>query len=234
MCNRKGYLLQNCLFICDFECDFTYTLCGWDGLVSDGALWRDAVQNGLEVPVDRYLLADAGFPSSDALLVPYCGVHYHLKEWCQGRIGCIVGIVSCFTNPSRPRNDHELFNLRHTALHNIMKHIFGVIKCQWHILNLPPKYSMDVQACIPAALCALHNFINHFDAEVFNQLDFDWEWVHFDKRDDYPLVGSDQKEPAVQMGHETECANQRHEAIAQAMWADYVAECLRQGIPLPM
>lgn len=93
---------------------------------------------------------------------------------------------------------------------------------------------MDVQARIPAALCALHNFINHFDAEVFNQLDFDWEWVHFDKRDDYPLVGSDQKEPAVQMGHETECANQRHEAIAQAMWADYVAECLRQGIPLPM
>ena len=208
-------------------------LCGWDGSVADGALWRDAVQNGLEVPVDRYLLADARFPSSDALLVPYRSVCYHLKKWCQGRIGCIASIVSCFTNPSRPRNDHELFNLRHAALRNIIKHIFGVIKRQWHILNLPPEYSMDVQARIPAALCALHNFINHFDAEVFNHPDFDWEWMHFDERDDYPLAGSDQEEPAVEMGHETERANQRHEAIAQAMWADYVAECLHRGIPLP-
>ncbi|KIM61760.1 hypothetical protein SCLCIDRAFT_121230, partial [Scleroderma citrinum Foug A] len=98
----------------------------------------------------------------------------------------------------------------HTALCNIIEHIFGVIKCQWCILNLPLEYTMDVQACIPTAMCALHNIINHFDAKI----------------DDYPLAGSDQEEPAMQMGHETEHANQHCEAITQAMWADYVVECL--------
>ena len=78
MCNRKGYLSQNCLFACDFEFFFIYSLCGWDGSVVDSTLWRDAISNDIQVPSNRYLLSDAGFPSCDALLVPYQGVHYHL------------------------------------------------------------------------------------------------------------------------------------------------------------
>jgi len=38
-----------------------------------------------DVTPDRYLLEDAGFASCDALLVPYRGVRYHLREWRQGR-----------------------------------------------------------------------------------------------------------------------------------------------------
>lgn len=87
MRNRKGYLSQNCLFACNFDFDFIYALCGWDGSVSDSALWKDVVQNGLQVPVDRYLLGDAGFPSCNSLLVPYRGVRYHLREWREGRTG---------------------------------------------------------------------------------------------------------------------------------------------------
>ncbi|KAF8838472.1 hypothetical protein BDN67DRAFT_880867, partial [Paxillus ammoniavirescens] len=51
------------------------------GSIADAALWTDARVNDLCMPEGQYLLADAGFGTCDALLIPYCGVHYHLKEW---------------------------------------------------------------------------------------------------------------------------------------------------------
>jgi hypothetical protein len=36
------------------------------------------------IPEGHYYLADAGYPNSDLLLVPYRGVRYHLKEWATG------------------------------------------------------------------------------------------------------------------------------------------------------
>ena len=66
---------------------FVYALCGWDGSVADAALWWDAVTNDIQVPPNRYLLGDAGFPSCDVLLVPYRGVRYHLREWREGAHG---------------------------------------------------------------------------------------------------------------------------------------------------
>ena len=89
MRNRKGYLSQNCLFACDFEFNFIYSLCGWDGSVADATMWRDAVSNDIEMPADWYFLGDSGFPSCDALLVPYRGVCYHLREWREGQIGYV-------------------------------------------------------------------------------------------------------------------------------------------------
>lgn len=92
---------------------------------------------------------------------------------------------------------------------------------------------MEIQARVPAALCALHNFINRFDVEAFNDPDFDWAAMRFDERDDIPITGSDHEENIVQVGDETELANERRDALARSMWADYVAECGRRGIPLP-
>jgi hypothetical protein len=86
MQNQKGYLSQNCLFICDFDFSFIYSLCRWDGSVADASLWNDAHQNDLQIPEGWYLLADAGFGSCDVLLVPYRGVRYHLKKWCQADV----------------------------------------------------------------------------------------------------------------------------------------------------
>ena len=45
----------------------------------------------------------------------------------------------------------------------MIERIFGILKCRFRILVSPPEYSMGVQAQIPAALCALHNFIRHSD-----------------------------------------------------------------------
>ena len=83
------------------------------------------------------------------------------------------------SNHTRPRNERELFNLRHSSLCNIIERIFGVLKRQWRILDSPPEYDMHIQARVPAALCAVHNFIRHFDVDAFNDLEVDWDYMRF-------------------------------------------------------
>jgi hypothetical protein len=60
----------------------------------------------------------------------------------------------------RPCNPQELFNLRHAQARNVIERIFGVLKRRFRILLLGPEYQYSVQAQIPAALCAIHNFIH--------------------------------------------------------------------------
>jgi hypothetical protein len=79
--NRKGFVSQNCLFACDWDLKFIYTETGWEGSVTDARLWEEAHSDGLDIPDQKYLLGDAGFPSCKELLVPYRGVRYHLAEW---------------------------------------------------------------------------------------------------------------------------------------------------------
>ena len=40
-----------------------------------------------------------------------------------------------------------------------------MLKCRFQILHLAPEYSMDIQACIPAALAAIHNFIHGHEVD---------------------------------------------------------------------
>ena len=63
----------------------------------------------------------------------------------------------------RPVNKEELFNLRHAQARNVIERIFGVLKRRFRILVIPPEYSVKVQAQIPSALCAIHNFIKFHD-----------------------------------------------------------------------
>ena len=49
--------------------------------VWDCKSWHDALQKGLIIPEGKYLLADAGFPTSQKCLTLYHGVQYHLAEW---------------------------------------------------------------------------------------------------------------------------------------------------------
>src|ERR1700734_2352747 len=65
----------------------------------------------------------------------------------------------------RPVNKEELFNLRHAQARNVIERIFGVLKRRFRILVIPPEYSVKVQAQIPSALCAIHNFIRIHDHE---------------------------------------------------------------------
>ena len=72
-----------------------------------------------------------------------------------------------------PRDKKELFNLRHAVLWNIIEQIFGVVKQKWQILQLPPEYKMEIQVRILAALCAIHNFIQDLDPEMFFKPEFE-------------------------------------------------------------
>ena len=79
--NHKGQLPQNCLAACSFDLRFTYFLSSWEGSAHDSTVFHDACRVDFYIPNGRYYLADAGFASSDALLVPYRNVQYHLSEW---------------------------------------------------------------------------------------------------------------------------------------------------------
>jgi hypothetical protein len=64
---------------------FLYILAGWEGSAGDGRIFLDARQSDFSIPEGKYYLADGGFASCDALLVPYRNIRYHLKEFLRGR-----------------------------------------------------------------------------------------------------------------------------------------------------
>lgn len=82
--SRKGRISQNILAGSDFDMKICYMMTGWEGSTADGRLWEEARQRDLAIPPGKYWLGDAGFPLCDALLVPYRGKRYHLKEWARG------------------------------------------------------------------------------------------------------------------------------------------------------
>ena len=48
----------------------------------------------------------------------------------------------------------------------MIEHIFGVLKWTFCILPLPTEYDMEIQARLPAALSAIHNFTRDHDSEI--------------------------------------------------------------------
>jgi hypothetical protein len=81
--DRKGMITQNCLAVCDFDMKFLYIFPGWDGSSSDSAMFYDARITDFTVPRNRYYLADAGFPTTTSLIIPFRNVRYHLAEWAR-------------------------------------------------------------------------------------------------------------------------------------------------------
>ena len=100
---------------------------------------------------------------------------------------------------------------------NIVERIFGVLKCRFCILLLLPEYNLMVQACIPSALCAIHNFIRHHDP---GEGDLPQIPLLMDSQNDFlpyapPGITNDAAETAG--------AWTMRDNIAQAMWDDYQA-----------
>ena len=71
---------------CLFCLRFCYILAGWEGSAADSWIFEDARRTDFVIEPGTYYLADAGLPLCDVLLVPYCGVRYHLKEWEQANL----------------------------------------------------------------------------------------------------------------------------------------------------
>lgn len=79
--DRKGALTTNCLAACTFDLQFTYIFSGWEGSAADSTMFHDARITDFRVPPGKYYLADAGFPTCLALIIPFRGPRYHLQEW---------------------------------------------------------------------------------------------------------------------------------------------------------
>jgi hypothetical protein len=93
--NRKGEVSQNVLAVCSFDMKIIYMLSGWDsweGSASDSRVFEDAQASDFRIPPDRYYLGDAGYANSDAVMVPYRGVRYHLKEWGSAKNRYVIAI----------------------------------------------------------------------------------------------------------------------------------------------
>lgn len=82
----KGRISTNLLAACQFNLLFCYLLSGWEGSAADGRVFDEARRTDFAILAGSYYLGDAGFPNCDALLVPYRGVRYHLKEWEQAKL----------------------------------------------------------------------------------------------------------------------------------------------------
>ena len=218
--NRKGFVSQNCLFACNFAFYFVYALTGWEGSAMDARVWDDARENGgFIIPDGYYYLADAGYPLCRWLLTPYRGVRYHLAEWGRAHVRFVIYPYTAtnymLTTYLRPQNKEELFNLRHASAQNVIERIFGVLKHRFRILYMAPEYSMDIQARIPAALAAIHNFIRIHDPETNPIPDEDHNTGHAND--------ADHRASSLEAERQDDISDVRRDEIAQAMWDDYLA-----------
>jgi len=222
--NRKGFISQNCLFACSFSLLFVYSYTGWEGSATDARVYETACLTDLLIPAGKYFLADAGYPACQELLIPYRGVRYHLAEWGHANIRYElfpVLILLIHILVKRPSNKEELFNLRHASARNVIERIFGVIKRCFRILLIAPEYGLDIQAQIPTALCAIHNFIRIHDNE---EGDLPGENHNYDASNEDPPIAT------VTGAGEEEGVDVRRDHIAQAMWDDYQLVCMERGI----
>jgi hypothetical protein len=146
-------------------------------------------------------------------------------ELCQASVSCSSFLfLKNFTDvlPS-PHNPKELFNLHHSSACNVIERIFGILKRQFQILWLPPEYNMSIQARIPPALAALHNFIQLYDPEEIQMYDDNDDDNHNDAdellgfRPDF--VG--ELELGLVTPHEVAQANKRRDKIVDEMWEQY-------------
>ena len=122
-------------------------------------------------------------------------------------------------NQTRPKDKYELFNLRHAQARNVIERIFGVLKQRFRILLLAPRYNVEIQSRIPAALVALHNFIKCHDPQDKTQVDSDPDHVAvgFYAGDDSLPHGTG----GVEDEENDSEASRRRNQIAGDMWKQY-------------
>ena len=152
--------------------------------------------------VGKYYLGDVGYGVRKGIISPYRDVCYHLKEFSD--------------NP--PRNDKELFNLRHSSLRTSIEHCFGVLKKRFCVLDAKPFWSFPTQMDVILACCIIHNHIlgvDPLDSIMSNGLHGS------------PLANDSTSRRVQQSQREVQEENrewvQKQDDIFRKMWEDYNA-----------
>jgi hypothetical protein len=99
----------------------------------------------------------------------------------------------------------------------VIERTFGVLKKCFKILLLPHAYGIDIQTQIPAALCALHNFIREHksnnDDQTLNQ-----DGMAGIESNDNTIF---EQAAGLDIIDKDDIMAMRQDAIAQSMWDDY-------------
>jgi len=112
-------------------------------------------------------------------------------------------------------------------LHNVIEHIFHVLKNHFCILWLPPEYNSDIQAHIPLVLCLVHNVICIHDPDKL----VNYHDVKVDEWSGNYDSGILTNGPPTEAAHI--CTHDVCDEISQLMWDDYLAERQCRGAPVP-
>jgi hypothetical protein len=102
------------MLACDFDLNFTFISCGWEGSASDVGVLQLALTKGFRVLDGKYYLLDGGYANTP-FIAPYQGVSYHLSEYRRHGSRTIYA-------------DYELFNHSHALLRNHIEKPIGVLK----------------------------------------------------------------------------------------------------------
>jgi len=197
--NRKGYLSQNVLAVCDFNMMFIYILAGWEGTANDARVLSDAINRGFHAPPGKYYLADAGYSNTPLTMTPYRGVRYHLKEQARASL--------------KPQTKEELYNLRHASLRNVIERQFGVLKRRFKLIRAAPEYPLPVQVRLIYALTGLNNFIarNNIQPDLYQTEGY---------RDHHEVL-QDLELDSLPIEPDSPDMDVKRDGIAIKMWADY-------------
>jgi hypothetical protein len=208
--NRKGTLSQNMMVACDFDLNFTFISCGWEGSASDAGVLRSAISKGFEVPAGKFYLVDGGYGNTSSFLAPYPGVWYHLGEFRRRR-----------RNETGYANKEELFNHRHALLRNYIERAIGVLKKRFPLLKVGNHYPIESQIRIHAACIVFHNIIRCQNGDE-DWLDHQPPLIRPETYVDVP-EGDDAHHQDAHHQHQADLnnGNNLRDQIALQMWADY-------------
>ena len=207
--NRKGTLSHNVMVACDFNLNFTFISCGWEGSVSDAGVLRSAISKGFQVPEGKFYLVDGGYANAPQFLAPYRGVRYHIAEFRRR------------SSRRREYADHkELFNHRHALLRNHIERAIGILKKRFQILKVGTHHPIESQIKIPAAAAVFHNIIRCLNGDE-NWLDHQPTYIPESDHVDLPQGDDNHQNDVQSLNLQDHAANVLRDHIAMQMWERY-------------
>ena len=124
-------------------------------------------------------------------------MRYHLKE---------------FSNRP-PKNEQELFNLRHSSLRTTIEREFGMLKKRFQVLDAEPFWSFETQVKVVLAFCVIHNHIMEVDLS---------DYIMEVAMTQVESSGLQQETQSHRESIEdSRVWNAKRDEICQAMWSDY-------------
>ena len=192
------------MLVCDFDLNFTFVSCGWEGSASDAGVLRSTLNIGFSVPEGKFYLVDGGYANTSSFIAPYRGVRYHLSEFRRRR-----------SSQSGYANHKELFNHRHAILRNHIERAIGVLKKRFPILKVGTFHPIENQIKLAAATVAFHNIIRGQNGEE--------GWLNHQQDHISPSLYVDVPEGDNNYPSdiETSDGNTLRDQIALQMWAAY-------------